>query len=122
MTDISTTELAVRQTYAMPQRGMRGILPGLLLTSLVAALAFALQQLPGIAILSPMILAIVIGIAFHNLVGTPAWAQQGVTFVARRLLRIAIILFGLQLTAAQIIEVGGPGLVIISATLLATFA
>jgi uncharacterized integral membrane protein (TIGR00698 family) len=122
MTDISTTELAVRQTCAMPQGGMRGILPGVLLTSLVAAFSFGLRQLPGIAIFSPMILAIVIGIAFHNLVGTPAWAQQGVTFGVRRLLRFAIILLGLQLTAAQVIEVGGRGLVIISATLLATFA
>jgi uncharacterized integral membrane protein (TIGR00698 family) len=69
-----------------------------------------------------MILAIVIGIAFHNLVGTPAWAKAGVTFSLRRLLRIAIILLGLQLTIVQVIEVGGRGIGIIAATLVATFA
>ena len=74
------------------------------------------------ATFSPMILAIVIGIAFHNLVGTPAWAKPGVTFSLRRLLRIAIILLGLQLTITQVIEVGGRGIGIIAATLLATFA
>jgi uncharacterized integral membrane protein (TIGR00698 family) len=98
------------------------ILPGLLLTSAVAALAFALRQLPGMATFSPMILAILIGIAFHNVVGTPAWAKPGVTFSLRRLLRLAIILLGLQLTASQVVEVGGRGLGIIAASLLATFS
>ena len=98
------------------------ILPGVLMTSLVAGLSYAIRQLPGMATFSPMILAIVIGIAFHNLVGTPAWAKSGVTFSMRRLLRIAIILLGLQLTATQVIEVGGRGLAVIAATLIATFA
>jgi uncharacterized integral membrane protein (TIGR00698 family) len=99
-----------------------GRLPGLFLTSMVAGAAFAVRQLPGMATFSPMILSIVIGIAFHNIVGTAAWAKQGVTFSLRWLLRIAIILLGLQLTSSQVIEIGGRGLGIIVATLLATFA
>jgi len=97
------------------------ILPGLLLTSAVAASAYGLRRLPGMATFSPMILAILIGIAVHNLVGTPAVAKPGITFSLRRLLRIAIILLGLQLTIAQVIEVGGRGIGIIATTLLATF-
>jgi uncharacterized integral membrane protein (TIGR00698 family) len=118
---LSAPELGRPQNYAVSWRAVGGILPGVLLASLVAAAAFALRQLPGIAILSPMILAIVIGIAFHNLAGTPAWAKQGVTFSVRRLLRIAIILLGLQLSVTQVIEVGSHGLGIIAAALLATF-
>jgi uncharacterized integral membrane protein (TIGR00698 family) len=102
-------------------RHFSGILPGLLLGSAVAGAAFAARQLPGMATFSPMILSIMIAIAFHNIVGTPAWAKAGVTFSLRRLLRLAIILLGLQLTAAQVIEVGGRGLGIIAATLVATF-
>jgi uncharacterized integral membrane protein (TIGR00698 family) len=98
------------------------IFPGLLLTGLIAAAAFAIRLVPGVATLSPMILAILFGIALHNIAGTPIWAKPGVTFSLRRLLRIAIILLGLQLTATQVIEVGGKGLGIIAATLLATFA
>jgi len=97
------------------------ILPGLLLASAVAASAYGLRRLPGMATFSPMILAILIGIAFHNLVGTPAVAKPGITFSLRRLLRIAIILLGLQLTITQVIEVGGRGIGIIATTLLATF-
>ena len=98
----------------------KGIWPGLFLTSIVAASAYAIRQLPGMVTFSPMILAIVIGIAFHNLVGTPTWAKAGVTFSLRRLLRVAIILLGLQLTITQVIEVGGRGIGIIAATLVTT--
>jgi uncharacterized integral membrane protein (TIGR00698 family) len=97
-------------------------LPGLLLASAVAVLAYGIRQLPGMATFSPLILAIVIGIAFHNLIGTPSAAKAGVAFSMRRLLRIAIILLGLQLTISQVIEVGGRGIGIIAATLIFTFA
>jgi uncharacterized integral membrane protein (TIGR00698 family) len=103
-------------------RTILGTLPGLLLASAVAISAYLVRQLPGMATFSPLILAIVLGIAFHNLVGTPSAARPGVTFSLRRLLRVAIILLGPQLTIAQVIEVGGRGIGIIVATLLATFA
>lgn len=95
--------------------------PGLLLTALIAVLAFALHQIPGIATFSPMILAIIIGMAFHNIVGTPRWAKAGIAFSLRRILRLAIILLGLQLTAAQVAEVGATGIGLIVCTLVATF-
>ena len=92
MTTLSNTEII--KTLRLPTKATNwsglhasGMWPGLLLTSAVAGAAYALRQLPGMTTFSPMILAIVIGIAFHNLVGTPAWAKQGVTFSMRRLLR-----------------------------------
>ena len=99
-----------------------GLVPGLLLTAAIAVTAFALREIPGVGIFSPMILAIVLGMAFHNLVGTPALAKAGVTFSMRRVLRFAIILLGLQLTAAQVADVGATGIALIAATLVATFA
>jgi uncharacterized integral membrane protein (TIGR00698 family) len=98
-----------------------GILPGVGLTAMIAAMAFALRQIPHVSILSPIILSIAIGIALHNVVGTPAIAKSGVAFSMRRLLRLAIILLGLQLTTAQLVEVGGTGLAIIATALVATF-
>ena len=97
------------------------ILPGLLLTATIAGTAFALRQTPGLSTFSPMILAILIGIGFHNLIGTPKRARPGVVFSLRRILRFAIILLGLQLTAAQVIEVGPKGMGVIALTLLGTF-
>jgi len=78
-------------------------------------------MLPGMTTFSPLILSMIIGIAYHNIVGTAAWAKQGVTFSLRRLLRVAIIMLGLQLTSSQVIEIGSRGLGIIAATVLATF-
>jgi uncharacterized integral membrane protein (TIGR00698 family) len=132
MTFISNTELTgplndkasarlISTTGRWSGRKALEILPGVFLTSAVAGTAFAVRLLPGMATFSPMILSMIIGIAFHNIVGTAAWAKAGVTFSLRRLLRGAIILLGLQLTASQVIEIGGRGLGIIAATLLATF-
>ncbi|ABD87240.1 YeiH family protein [Rhodopseudomonas palustris] len=103
-------------------RGLLAIAPGLALTACIGAAAFGLRLLPGMSVVSPMILAMLIGIALHNLVGTPARARPGIKFSVRRVLRFAIILLGLQLSAAQLIAVGGRGLGIIAASLLATFA
>lgn len=118
----TTPKIAPSGPLLMRGRAILAILPGLLLASAVAISSYLLRQLPGMTTFSPMILAILLGMAFHNLVGTPAIAKPGVTFSLRRLLRIAIILLGLQLTITQVIEVGGRGIGIIAATLVATFA
>ena len=97
------------------------LVPGLLLTGTIAAAAFELRNLSGIAALSPLIIAIVLGLAFHNTVGTPAAFKPGVVFSMRRILRFAIILLGLQLSLSQLVEVGGVGLGIIVLTLAGTF-
>ncbi len=116
-------EHLTRSHHAKPHPAYaQGVWPGLFLTTAIAGLAFTLREIPGVATFSPMILAIVIGMAFHNIVGTPRRAKEGVTFSLRRILRFAIILLGFQLTAEQIGEVGPRGFAIIVATLLATFA
>jgi uncharacterized integral membrane protein (TIGR00698 family) len=104
-----------------PRLQSPALLPGIGLAAILATTGFALHAVPGIGVLSPMILSILLGIAFHNLVGTPARAKAGVTFAMRRILRFAIILLGLQLTAQQVAEVGGTGVAIIAATLVTTF-
>jgi uncharacterized integral membrane protein (TIGR00698 family) len=120
LTDKTGARLTSTQRWS--GRNAREILPGLFLTSMVAGASFAIRMLPGMTAFSPMMLSMVVGIAFHNIVGTAAWAKQGVTFSLRRLLRVAIILLGLQLTSSQVIEIGGRGLGIIMATMLAAFA
>lgn len=101
--------------------GLVSIVPGLLLTTMIAGLAFALRQWIGVAALSSLILALILGVAFHNLVGTPARARPGVAFSLRRVLRFAIVLLGLQLTLQQVEAVGATGVAIIAVTLVATF-
>jgi uncharacterized integral membrane protein (TIGR00698 family) len=120
--DRNATQIAPSVPQREPGRAILAILPGLLLATAVATSGYLLRRLPGMTTFSPMILAILLGMAFHNLIGTPAFAKSGVTFSLRRLLRIGIILLGLQLTITQVIEVGNRGILIIAATLVATFA
>ncbi len=97
------------------------VLPGLALAVAIAASAYALRLIPGVGVLSPLILAIVLGMAFHNLIGTPVIAKPGVAFSLRRVLRAGIVLLGLQLTIQQVAAVGVPGVLVIGVTLIATF-
>lgn len=112
----------VRRVTGICTDYLGGIAPGVALTFAIAALAFGLRQVPGVAAFSPMILAILIGTAFQNIVGTPAVAKAGVAFSMRRILRAAIVMLGLQLTVVQLIAVGVRGIVIIAAALAFTFA
>lgn len=96
-------------------------LPGLGLTLAIAVAATAVQRLSGIPALSPLVVAMVLGMALRNLFGTPAAARPGIAFSLRRVLRLAIVLLGFQLTLEQLRAVGLPGLAVISVTLAATF-
>ena len=96
-------------------------LPGLTLTGGIALLAFALRQIPGVGMFSPMILATVTGMAVHNLIGTPAICRPGVVFSLKKILRLGIILLGFQLALSQVIAVGAVGVAIILASLFSTF-
>jgi uncharacterized integral membrane protein (TIGR00698 family) len=104
-----------------PSHALVALLPGVALTFAIATIAYLLRLIPGVSTFSQLILAILIGIAFHNLVGTPAICKAGVKFSMRRILRFAIILYGLQLTLTQVASIGIVGFLAICATLAATF-
>ncbi|EJW11472.1 Putative membrane protein YeiH [Rhodovulum sp. PH10] len=101
--------------------GAEKLAPGLALTAAIALGAYGLRYVPGVSILSPLILAILIGMLLHNAIGTPLRAKAGVAFSMRRILRFAIVLLGLQITAQQVVEIGGTGAAIVTASLAATF-
>jgi uncharacterized membrane protein YadS len=128
MTLISSTKLAEslngRANARLPstiQRWTRR-LPRLFLNSVIEGTALAIRQLPGMTTFSPMILSMVIGIVFHNVVGMAARAKPRVTSTLRWLPGIAIFPLGLQFTSSQAIEIGGGALGIVAATVRASFA
>lgn len=97
------------------------LIPGLALTAGITLMAMTLRRLPGVGIFSPMILATFIGIALHNAVGTPALAKAGINFSLKKILRLGIILLGLQLLATQVLQIGLTGVAIAAGGLGATF-
>ncbi|WOI57643.1 YeiH family protein [Palleronia sp. LCG004] len=111
MSDTTIRLFAVRPTPAA--------IPGLVICIAIAALAFAAARLPGLSALSPLILAIVMGIAVGNLTPLASRAEPGATFAVKVILRWGIVLLGLQLTIAQVLSVGLSGLAIILTGLFA---
>lgn len=98
------------------------LLPGLLLVILVAAAAFGLRGLPGLAELSPVILAILLGMFFANVVGVAGSSQPGIAFASRTLLRLAVALLGAQITLAELTAFGWAGALGLVAVVLLTLS
>lgn len=98
-----------------------GVVPGIVLVAMISGVAFSARNVSGFALFSPMILAVVAGMIYSNVLGTPAHAKAGIAFSQRRLLRFAIVLLGFQLTLGQVVSIGAGGVGIVALTLGATF-
>lgn len=101
---------------------LKSLLPGVGLTFGLAAGVMAIATVPFMSALSPLMIAIVTGIAIRLSVGNLERCRPGMQFVLKRMLRLAIVLLGLQLTLDQVTAVGGPILILVIATVVAAFA
>jgi uncharacterized integral membrane protein (TIGR00698 family) len=72
--------------------------------------------------LSPIILAMVIGMGVRAALGAMPLTRPGLGFAARWLLRLAIVLLGFQVTLTQMAQLGVGGVAIICAGTFATFS
>lgn len=86
----------------------------------IAVLATTIQRASGISALSPLIVAIGLGIGFRTFIGRPAAAQPGIALTMKPMLRMAIVLLGFQITVTEIAAIGPKGLVAVIGTLVAT--
>ena len=102
---------------------LAALVPGLVAAGSVAAAAFAIRSLslPGLQLMSPLLLAIVIGMTFGNVFGIADAARPGLAFSLRAPLRIGIALLGLQITFTQIASIGVAGLLILGFAVIGTF-
>lgn len=96
-------------------------LPGLALVAAIAIAAFGLSRAQSYTPISPMMIAIVLALLIGSFHGAPAWAKAGQTFTLRRLLRLAIVLLGFQLTLSDVGVLGVGAAVAVLAALALTF-
>ena len=99
-------------------------LPGLGLVAVVATVAFAVESGVKTAtpiVLSPLVVAVVLGGLISNLGLIPDRCRSGLRFAARSLLRLGIVLLGLQLSFSQVRELGTPGLLLVAFVVAITF-
>jgi uncharacterized integral membrane protein (TIGR00698 family) len=84
--------------------------PGLLLLLALAAAAIAAREAGLLWVFSPIVAAILLGMAVGNGVGIPAICRPGVRGGAKQLLRLAIVLLGFQLTITDVLATGVGGI------------
>ncbi|EST14977.1 hypothetical protein EDP1_2263 [Pseudomonas putida S610] len=95
----------------------------------VTALALGVSQAAALPFivqlgLSPLILGIVAGVFFGNVLKhrLPGCYGPGIHFCARALLRVGVAFFGLRISLQEIVHVGWPGLVISLLVISSTLA
>lgn len=100
-------------------------LSGVLITAVMAAIAFALAELQFCKDyqLSPLVICIVMGMILGNCFQKqiPNSCNTGIKFSQQKLLRLGIILYGFFITFQQIIAVGLTGLVVALLIIATTF-
>jgi uncharacterized integral membrane protein (TIGR00698 family) len=110
------TDIATRLPFRLPSAA-----PGILIAALIGSLAFGIHQLPHMNVVSPAILAAVIGLCLAHAVKIPERMEAGIVFSSRSLLRWAVALLGLQVSFGQIAAIGWAGFGIVAAGLTISF-
>ncbi|WP_243387160.1 YeiH family protein [Bacillus kexueae] len=90
---------------------------GIGFTILIAAIGWGLAFLPGFQKVGPMAISILLAIVIRQVWGYPTKLRTGIDFTAKKLLRVAIVLYGLKLNIQLIIQ-EGLGLVAIDALVI----
>ncbi len=102
------------------------VLPGLLLALALALLGqfssiYIGEDLMGMpkSPVSPIMMAIILGIIIRNVSNLPVWVDPGIQFGLVRVLRIGIVLLGIRLSLGEVGEIGLKSLPIIVGTVAA---
>lgn len=97
-------------TPSLPQlkqtrQSLKGLY-GVGFTCLIAVIGFYLAKLPGLNRIGPLACAILLAILYRHVFGYPKSLRVGIQFSSKRLLRLAIILFGLKLNMDVVFHQG----------------
>lgn len=95
----------------------RGYAGGLALVLILALAGWQLARLPGLALAGPMAGTLLLAVLYRNLLGYPEAMRPGIAFAGTRLLRAAIVLFGLKLPIDAVLQQGLPYLARAAGTL-----
>jgi uncharacterized integral membrane protein (TIGR00698 family) len=91
-------------------------LPGILASAIIALAALAVGR--HAPVVGAPVIALVAGVAVRSAVGSGAWLGPGVDFTLKRVLRLAIVLYGTTLSLGQVIHVGAASLLVIAVTIV----
>ena len=101
----TNSEKKVRQELK-PSKQIWNWISGVAFTFLIAILGYLLAFVPGFSHVGQLACAIVLAIIYRQIFGYPEIIRAGVTFSAKKLLRVAIILYGLRLNIGIVLSDG----------------
>lgn len=104
---------------AIPSEGPARLLPGLLLSLLLAVLAFALGR--ALPLIGGAVLGIALGLVVRNALVLPASTTPGIRFSGKYLLQAAVVLLGFGLDLGLVVRTGLSSLTVTLATLAVAF-
>ncbi|MED3986698.1 putative sulfate exporter family transporter [Peribacillus simplex] len=84
------------------------LISGIGFTLIIAVLGFILAALPGLNHIGPLACAILLAVVYRQVFGYPKKLRTGIQFSSKKLLRFAIILYGLKLNMIVIFHQGFP--------------
>ncbi|WP_434060165.1 YeiH family protein [Peribacillus simplex] len=84
------------------------LISGIGFTLIIAVLGFILAALPGLNHIGPLACAILLAVVYRQVFGYPEKLRTGIQFSSKKLLRFAIILYGLKLNMIVIFHQGFP--------------
>ncbi|MEY8190118.1 YeiH family protein [Peribacillus simplex] len=84
------------------------MISGIGFTLIIAVLGFILAALPGLNHIGPLACAILLAVVYRQVFGYPEKLRAGIQFSSKKLLRFAIILYGLKLNMIVIFHQGFP--------------
>jgi uncharacterized integral membrane protein (TIGR00698 family) len=98
------------------------VLPGIILTLIIAFIAQVLEAVLPVEFIGASVLALFLGVLFNYFRPIKdSSTQSGVTFASKRVLKLAIILLGASLNIATILETGQITLIVMVFTFLVAF-
>ncbi|MGW3469920.1 YeiH family protein [Saccharopolyspora sp. NPDC000995] len=93
--------------------------PGLAVTAVAIAVSMAISEL--VPAVSALTIAVVLGIVAGNVPSFPASARPGIAWSTRKLLRVGVVLLGLQLSVTQVLGLGAGTVVAVLLIVTLTF-
>ena len=81
-------------------------LGGVAFTFFIALLGFLLAMVPGFSYVGQLACAIILAVIYRQIFGYPEAIRNGITFSSKKLLRLAIILYGLRLNINTVLSDG----------------
>ena len=98
----ATARMTSRRDPSRPSAA--SVVPGLLLAAAGIGVSYLLAA--PFPVLSPMVVAIILGVVVGNAVRLPAVVEPGLAVAAKRVLRMGIVLLGLRLSLHDVADLG----------------